>query len=283
MKKILLSLTAVLAATVVTNAQVITQDSFLTGGANYTVGDLNGQNPTRTGASGNWTANTTYTVNSTGLTFAGLATAGGRVDAALAITANATTWVTATETASAPSDASNTPFYMSFLLRSDRATGVRIGIGTTSTGRFVGMAEGAFQAGSGTGSTGGTFNINTTYLLIAKVTPNNSGSNERIQLWTYADGASIPISEGTAGSALIDNSNASFVGGSGTWNSGFGWYYTNVNASGSYNASFDELRVGTTWSSVTPIPEPSSFALLAGGLAGLALYRRRRQQKNHAE
>ena len=272
MKKTLLTLIGALAFTGAANAQIITEDQFLTGGSNYSVGDLNGQNPTRTGASGAWTANPNYDINATGLTFDGLATSGGRVDATVAPTGGATTWHTATESASAPSDVSNTPFYISFLLRSDRATDVRLGLGTTGTGRFMGMSQGTFFAGN---TTGGTFNINTTYLLVAKVTPNASGSNEQIQLWAYADGATIPTSEGTAGAAIIDNSGVSFISGTGTWNSGFGFYYSNVNASDSYNASFDELRIGTTWSSVTPVPEPSSALLLGFGLAGLAYLRRR--------
>lgn len=40
----------------------------------------------------------------------------------------------------------------------------------------------------------------------------------------------------------------------------------------------DEIRVGTSWASVTPVPEPSSFAAFAGlaALGGAALRRRRR-------
>ena len=42
-------------------------------------------------------------------------------------------------------------------------------------------------------------------------------------------------------------------------------------------SSFDEIRLGDTFASVTPIPEPSSFALLAGVLGlSLVMLRRRR-------
>jgi MYXO-CTERM domain-containing protein len=48
-------------------------------------------------------------------------------------------------------------------------------------------------------------------------------------------------------------------------------------ASGSPAFIFDELRIGTTWAEVTPVPEPSHFALAAGLLGlGLILLRRRR-------
>lgn len=36
----------------------------------------------------------------------------------------------------------------------------------------------------------------------------------------------------------------------------------------------DDLRIGTTWADVTPVPEPSTFALIGLGTLGLALGRR---------
>lgn len=41
--------------------------------------------------------------------------------------------------------------------------------------------------------------------------------------------------------------------------------------------SLDEIRVGTTWADVTPIPEPSSLVLLFGAFAALAAACRRRR------
>ena len=43
----------------------------------------------------------------------------------------------------------------------------------------------------------------------------------------------------------------------------------------SNNFAWDEVRVGTTWAAVSPIPEPSSFALAGLAVFGLAGYRRR--------
>lgn len=40
------------------------------------------------------------------------------------------------------------------------------------------------------------------------------------------------------------------------------------------NWVFDDVRVGTTWADVTPVPEPSVFALAGIGLVGLAVHLR---------
>lgn len=42
------------------------------------------------------------------------------------------------------------------------------------------------------------------------------------------------------------------------------------------NPSFDEVRVGTTFAAVTPIPEPSAMGLLGLSTVGIALMRRRK-------
>jgi hypothetical protein len=47
-------------------------------------------------------------------------------------------------------------------------------------------------------------------------------------------------------------------------------------AAGSPAGEIDELRIGTSWASVTPVPEPSAFAALLGGASLLGLVRRRR-------
>ena len=62
------------------------------------------------------------------------------------------------------------------------------------------------------------------------------------------------------------------------------WHNSAMNISlASWSAtsgSWDEMRVGTTWADVTPVPEPSTLALL--GLTGIAAigYRIRRNRRS---
>jgi len=51
-------------------------------------------------------------------------------------------------------------------------------------------------------------------------------------------------------------------------------------ASGSPSGKIDELRMGTTWASVTPVPEPSSGALLVLGGAALVAVRSLRKKNS---
>jgi hypothetical protein len=47
---------------------------------------------------------------------------------------------------------------------------------------------------------------------------------------------------------------------------------------GLMDGAYDEIRIGSTWSDVIFIPEPSALSLLAVGLGGLAMMRRHRSQ-----
>jgi hypothetical protein len=53
----------------------------------------------------------------------------------------------------------------------------------------------------------------------------------------------------------------------------------NVNTGDTSVAKFDEIRFGTSFADVSPIPEPSTYALLAAGLGALVWLRRRAKAK----
>lgn len=65
---------------------------------------------------------------------------------------------------------------------------------------------------------------------------------------------------------------ASFTGTN--WNMGGGMGGFNLYAANGL-FTLDNVRVGTTWADVSPIPEPSTYALLALGLGALVFLRRR--------
>jgi hypothetical protein len=48
---------------------------------------------------------------------------------------------------------------------------------------------------------------------------------------------------------------------------------------GGANSKIDEIRFGQTFADVSPIPEPSTYALLAAGLGALVWLRRRAKAK----
>jgi hypothetical protein len=114
------------------------------------------------------------------------------------------------------------------------------------------------------------FTTNSTIFLVGSYEFVEGASNDISRLWINP--SSIDFGELSAPSANITLSN--------TTNdlAGIGGFLLR-GASGSPAGTMDELRIGTDWASVTPVPEPSTYALLAisaAGVAGYVIRRRRR-------
>lgn len=54
-----------------------------------------------------------------------------------------------------------------------------------------------------------------------------------------------------------------------------GFKFQNADIGDSF--ALDEIRIGESWSDVVTIPEPTTWALLAGSLTTLVIFRRRRR------
>lgn len=85
--------------------------------------------------------------------------------------------------------------------------------------------------------------------------------DETVRIWLNPDLDSTPL----PGDAAITETVSNFQ-------------FDRVRIAGSNDFAIDELRIGTTFSSVAPTPEPSSFALLGFGLCSLLGYGVRRRR-----
>ncbi|MGJ8656623.1 MAG: PEP-CTERM sorting domain-containing protein [Akkermansiaceae bacterium] len=271
------------ATTLGTNAAIIMEDSFEIGGAGYTAGDLVGQNPAIAGATGNWFTNAgnSQTVSATGLSYANLQTSGGSVDANDASGQRNGRNLSVTYT-----DASDATVYISFLMQLGEAGGNgsyrAFELHDTTLGASDGgMADGTnrqFQLGVHNGDFGtngigfraandGAFDAELSAtrnldvnLFVIKLELSSTAASDSATVWmnpttgTAGDPASGGVTVSGFDITFDTIALARFAGDGTTW---------------------DELRVGDTFLDVTPVPEPSSTALL--GLGGLALILRRRK------
>lgn len=114
--------------------------------------------------------------------------------------------------------------------------------------------------------------VGTTYLMLAKY------SSTQTDAWMFTlAGYDAWVAGGATEGTLATNAfNTGMRSGNASFTSGLliGGYAYN----GPIIATIDELRFGSNLADVTPIPEPSTFALLGLGALALTTVRRRRQK-----
>jgi hypothetical protein len=234
----------------------------------YSTGNLAGQTG-GIGFTGNWT-----TVGDAG---GAIVQAGSLAYSTLATSGNKT-YVSPNVAASGASrtfsNMSSGTVYMSFLINHDEGTRffalrlydgaaerLLIGQGTAGTTWLLGGSTVGF-----TGDTGVAASLDTTFLMVLRIDFDASGTNERLRLYVNPTLGTEPLTaqaDGTTTSSFQLNKLDIAGGQTGGGNTvSKGW--------------FDEIRFGTTFADVTPVPEPATWALLSlGGIAGLFFRRRR--------
>jgi hypothetical protein len=112
---------------------------------------------------------------------------------------------------------------------------------------------------------GDPISLGDTYFIVIKGISSAAGNDEFFAL-NYGPADSVPIAEPANANWHISVSEA------------VNHIYNAIRLQLGTNASgeFDEIRVGTTWESVTVIPEPASLGLLVIAGLGLPVWRRRR-------
>lgn len=244
------------------HATILLSESF-----DYSTGNLAGQ-AGGTGFTGAWTTvgdAGAATVQAGSLAYSTLATSGNK------------TYVSPNVAASGASrtfsNMNSGTVYMSFLINQDEGTrffalrlydgaaqNLLIGRGTAGTSWILGNTLGVAQ------DTGVAATLDTTFLMVLRIDFNASGANERLRLYVNPTLGTEPLTaqvDGTTTSSFQINKLDIAGGQTGGGNTvSKGW--------------FDEIRFGTTYADVTPVPEPATLALLSlGGLAVLFLRRRR--------
>lgn len=245
-------------------AALLSYESF-----DYTAGNLVGQNG-GTGFSGAWSAfngaNGTTVVQAAGLEYSSLETDGGK--AYITPTGGSSTGALRNLDATYSSGT----VYLSFLTNLDdgaRFFGLSLYDGGTERlliGKQGGQTSWSLSGPVVTAQTSGTVTLDTTFLMVLRVDFDASGANERLRL--YID-PTLGVEPAVAQIDLLTST--SFQFNALRIAAGF--------TSGPQAAaigSFDEIRVGTTYADVTPVPEPHVAALLGVALVGVAFSRRKR-------
>lgn len=142
--------------------------------------------------------------------------------------------------------------------------------------RPAGSLQRYFDNGTNTFSSTGSddsFAVDTTYLMVAKLTINGSGADDSVDMWMLKEGDSFTTTEAGLGAADLSLSTADF--GDGLSNIWLGRGDRDLDNATTTSAGFiDDVRISNLsgdmgLQEVLAIPEPGSLTLV--GFAGIAL------------
>jgi hypothetical protein len=265
-----------------THAALIAADSFLVGptpaAGQYTATQITGQGPTLPGYTGNWlNGNATAVVTASGLSYPGLASSGG------ALSANNGASREGRLLSSAISGTTSGTFYLSVLLQLSNATGGNYKAFELHNGGFSDSTQRTLQIGQGGTSTdfGGTTNFGlrlfssdtfridlgladtNVNLFVIRVDLSTTNNADSITIWRNPTSL---LTEPAIPNGTLSNFNFVFDRTSAA----------NFQANGD-SIMVDEIRFGDSYTSVLPVPEPSSTSLLIllGSVLGTTHRRRR--------
>lgn len=256
----------------------------------YTAGQsLTGQNG-GTGFSGAWTSAVGTRVNGTivtGLSFGGLETAGNAVQITISNpTATDAAWEDAkNNVARTLTTLPVVPHYSSFLFNVTARGGNNnlIGVGSGQFGLSEGVLvtggygnaapQGGIRRDFNNNSIGSDLSLATTYFAISKITATGTEAwiltLANYNSWVSAGSLESLLTANSTSSGVRNDPDALFPG-----PLRIGGY---LEVAGISTITFDEIRYGSSLALVTPVPEPSTYALLGLGLVALVFLRYRQK------
>ena len=268
------------------HAQLLANDPFLTGGSNYSVGGINGQNPTVTGFTGAWSGG--GSVSATPISYSS--------PTGYSATSGAGSWVTNGENRNGrPFDsgvtgalgATSGAVYMSFSMQlttlgstgqayqaleiapdtSGNNRSLQIGystFGDFADGSKFGVRvndNGSFQGALGTADTAG-------HLFVLKLSL-GSGATDSLTVWE--DPTDITGTNPTGGTSTTISGFALTAGRFNDLTAGN--FFT---GGGSPSTSISDIRIGGALSDIAGVPEPSTYVMMLSGFGLLLAFQRRR-------
>lgn len=275
MKQFQTSFLSLLLLSLPAQAQLSAYDGFAS--TNYTAGQLFGQNPSVLGFTNAWAGGTNIHAGgaSQALTYSGILSddtggaysvaVGNRTgrDFATALGGNNTYYMSLMMENSAVGTQ-----YRAFELYSFGNRNIQVGANGDMGDSGASWGMRALDNASLVALTPVAAVANETVFAVLKLTFSTNTSSDSVRLWINPS----DLSDEALSTNYVELTGLEFVN-----NSFNNFRFAAFN--GTSQSYWDELRVGSTWGDVTPVPEPSTYALL--GLSGLALaaYRLRRRSR----